>query len=270
VSEPVSERIRRVVARFWLRIAWSVGGLDDVGDGLPRITSDDVRPILARMVPGDVVLMGNNGLLSHVAVYAGDGRIVHAMATGKTMRGWIRAVLDAFVRLVRWKEEDHVGVLEEPLTSFVDRFERDTIVVVRHRGMTEDGIRRGIAHLRTLLGRPYDYLFARRDEAFYCTELVEELWEEGIGPTFTRIQGRRARVPLLLDREVIEPAAILHHPDVDVVVANEAARVRYADLLGRALVFPRPTTKAAPPREGGRRRNGPGMRIPTSGEDRSP
>jgi hypothetical protein len=228
------DRLRRVVARFLLRIAWSAGGLDDRADGLPRLTGAAAARLVAVLRPGDVVLLGNNGLLSHAAVFVGDGHIVHAMATGKTMRGWLGATLDAVVRLWRWREEDHVGVLEEPFAQFLDRFERDTVVVVRHRDLTGDAIDRGVAHLRSLLGRPYDYLFARRDEGFYCTELVEELWEAGLGPGFTRIATRRARVPLLLDRDVIEPAAILRHPDILLVAATAAARVRYGDLLDRA------------------------------------
>jgi len=248
-DEHFGDRVRRVVARFLLRIAWSVGGLDDHADGLPRLTGAAAGPLIAVMRSGDVVLLGNNGLLSHVAVYVGDGRILHAMATEKTMRGWLGATLDAFVRLWRWRQEDHVGVIEEPFVGFLDRFERDTVVVVRHRDLTGDAVDRGVTHLRTLLGRPYDYLFARRDEGFYCTELVEELWEAGLGPDFTPIETRHAKVPLLLDREVIEPAAVLRHPDILLVAATGAARVRYGELLDRA-------NKAAPSPEGERRGDG--------------
>jgi hypothetical protein len=227
------DHLRLVVARFLLRILWSVGGTNDAMDSLPRLRGAEAAPLLSYLRTGDVLLLGNNGMLSHAGIYVGDGRLIHAMATEKTMRGWSGALSDAVSRLFG-RRESLVGVIEEPLLVFLDRFERDTIVVVRHPALVGDKLSRGIARVRSLLGRPYDYLFARRDDGYYCTELVEELWEAGLGPGFTPIATRRAYVPLLLDRDVIEPAAILSHPDIEIVVATRSALKRYAAAIGGA------------------------------------
>jgi hypothetical protein len=220
------DRLRHELMRFLLRVAWSRGGATDVTDGLPRLSGADARAIAERLRAGDVILMGNNGRLTHVAVYVGGGEIVHAMATEKTMRGWILALFDAVRGLFRL-HEPHIGVVEEPLAAFLDRFERDTLVAVRHRGVTADNATRAIAHVRALVGRPYDYLFARKDEAFYCTELVEEVWNAALGAGSVLLPTRRVRVPLLLDRDVIEPEVVLGYPGTEVVFANPAAQIRY-------------------------------------------
>jgi len=229
--------LRREVMRFLLRAAWSRGGAADTIDGLPRLHGKDAGPFVERLRPADVVLMGNNGRLTHVAVYVGDGAIVHAMATEKTMRGWMMALWDALRGLFRL-HEPHVGVVEEPLAAFLERFERDTIAAVRHRRVTAENTARALAHVRSLVGRPYDYLFARRDDAFYCTELVEEVWNAALGAGAVALPTRRVRVPLLLDRDVIEPEVVLGVPDTDVVAANRAALVRYAAAAGTAPITP--------------------------------
>ncbi len=233
----MSERVRHELMRFLLRVAWSRGGAGDAEDGLQKLQGKDAAHIVALMRPADVVIMGNNGRLTHVAVHVGQGVIVHAMATEKTMRGWVLALCDALRGLVRLTEP-HVGVVEEPLAAFLDRFERDTIVVVRHRGVTAENAASAIAHVRSLVGRPYDYLFARKDDAFYCTELVEEVWNSALGSGAVALPTRRLRVPLLLDRDVIEPEVVLGSPDTDVVTANRAALVRYAEAVGNAPITP--------------------------------
>jgi hypothetical protein len=222
--------VREFLLRIVLKIGWSVGGTGDAVDGLPRLSSRDLEPLLVALGPGDFVLLGNNGLLSHVAVHVGERRIVHAMATEKTMRGWLGSLVDAFWRMFGVREPN-VGVVEEGLVGFLERFERDTWVLVRHPTLTAEERDRGLAHVRALVGRPYDYGFRDANEALYCTEIVIEFLRAALGARAPVLATRRARVPLLLDEQVVEPVAVLDHPDLRVVAGNDAARRNYAKQL---------------------------------------
>ena len=73
--------LRKLIMRFLLKLMWSVGGAADAVDGLPRVRGADMEPHLGRLEPGDAVLIGNNGGLSHVMLYVGAGEVVHSMAT---------------------------------------------------------------------------------------------------------------------------------------------------------------------------------------------
>lgn len=227
--------IRTFLLRVLLKIAWSVGGSRDHIDGLPRLTASSTKPLLDGLVPGDFVLLGNNGRLTHVAVYAGSGEIVHAMATEKTMRGWLGSLWDAIGRAFGG-DERKVGVVREHLGEFLDRYERDTIVAVRAPGVGDDTQERALAKISALVGQPYDYGFRNDNDSWYCTELVQLYLDEAFGAGAARIPKRRVRVPLLLDEDVIEPEAILQVPSLSVVLANGAARVHYGEHLARALV----------------------------------
>jgi hypothetical protein len=229
----VLEALRTLALRSFLKVAWAVGGARDDVDGLPRLTGASIEPLLALLRPGDVVLLGNNGLLTHVAVAVGDGRIVHAMATEKTMLGWFGALRDALGRIFRTTER-RVGVLREPLAEFLERYERDTWVVMRAGALTDEAAAKGLARIEGLVGLPYDYGFKIDNEAWYCTEIAVAFLEAALGAA-PRVKTRQVRVPLLLDEAVLEPVALLDAPELDVVGANAAAGVKYADHV-RALL----------------------------------
>ena len=128
----------RFLARILLKVMWSMGGDSDAVDGLPRLWSDDVEPHLDLMQAGDFLLIGNNGVCSHCAVYVGEGRIVHSMATEKTMRGVLGSIYDALWRPWRWltNQMDRTGVILERLGEFLDRYERDTWISLRREGLS--------------------------------------------------------------------------------------------------------------------------------------
>lgn len=229
--------LRTFVLRVLLKIAWSVGGTADAVDGLPRLAGPALEPLYGALRPGDLVLLGNNGLLSHVSVYTGDGEVVHAMATEKTMRGWIGSIGDA-VRRIFGQTEHHVGVIRERLGSFLERFERDTWVVVRAPTLTEAGLARGLARISGLVGAPYDYGFRTENEAWYCTEIVDAFLRAALGDAAPVIPSKRIRVRGLLDEQVLEPAALLEAPGLVVVAANDAARANYADRVPSPSAVP--------------------------------
>jgi hypothetical protein len=221
-----------------LKVGWSRGGATDDVDGLARIRGAEFEPVLSVLLPGDFLLLGNNGTLSHVAVYVGAGEIVHSMATEKTMRGLLGSFWDAMKRPFRWVWgiQDECGVIVETLVGFVDRFERDTAVVVRVPDLPEPDRARGVAHVRTLVGSTYDYAFTADDDDYYCTEIVVEFLRLAL-ETPPVLQTKRVRVPLLLDVDVVEPIAVLHHPDLRPVLANRSAMAMHGELLPGVDVF---------------------------------
>jgi cell wall-associated NlpC family hydrolase len=63
------------------------------GIQLPRVSRDQagagqwLPPRLDALAPGDLMFYaGRDGVIDHVAIYAGDGRIIHASATGRGVR----------------------------------------------------------------------------------------------------------------------------------------------------------------------------------------
>ena len=68
------------------------GGFDCSGLQLPRTSSEmadmDVYKVkrMTQLVSGDLVFFGSRGRISHVGVYVGKGRFVHAPNSGGTVR----------------------------------------------------------------------------------------------------------------------------------------------------------------------------------------
>jgi len=229
--------VKKFLLRILLKLSWTVGGKSDAQDGIPRVLGPDIEPHLARMHPGDVVLVGNNGGLSHIALHVGSGQIVHSMATEKTMRGMIGSLIDAIKRMFGWSDDSALtGVLEEPLAGFFDRYERDTWLILRHEQLLPEQAARGVAHARTLIGKAYDYDFEADDDEYYCTEIVLEFLSAALGDTAPQFAKKKTRVPMLLDTEVVEPIAVLHSGALTPVLGNAAARISYEGWLGDAHI----------------------------------
>ena len=110
-AAPGSGRAGAVCARELLRVArrqlgvpyvWggaSRGGFDcsgftmyvyrQIGRSLPHGATDQarrgIRVSLRRLEPGDLVFWGGSGYYSHVAMYAGHGRVIEAPSAGKVV-----------------------------------------------------------------------------------------------------------------------------------------------------------------------------------------
>ena len=72
------------------------------GVGIPRTADDQYHSVawvsLADMQPGDLVFWGSNGYAEHVAIYIGNGDVVHAPSSGQTVRVqaiWANGLLGA-------------------------------------------------------------------------------------------------------------------------------------------------------------------------------
>ncbi|HEY9900683.1 MAG TPA: YiiX/YebB-like N1pC/P60 family cysteine hydrolase [Pantanalinema sp.] len=125
------------------------GTVDDV----PPIGPADRAALSRALQPGDVIQCGNNSSFVHAIFYLGDDVIVHALAQ------------EGFGRKM-------IGVREETLTAYLDRAERDKVVVLRPR-WTPEKLQDAIAFSRAQVGKDYDTLFMTdADDRFYCTELV--------------------------------------------------------------------------------------------------
>jgi hypothetical protein len=123
-------------------------------DSIPPISSQENQALLAKLQPGDVILCGNDGSFIHGALYIGNGKVVHALATQSDMMDRFR------------------GVVEESWETYTQRSERDTLVVLRSQLNTAD-LQRVIGYARAQKGKGYDSLFLNAsDERFYCIELV--------------------------------------------------------------------------------------------------
>lgn len=123
-------------------------------DSIPPISTQENQALLAKLQPGDVILCGNDGSFIHGALYIGNGKVVHALATQSDMMDRFR------------------GVVEESWETYTQRSERDTLVVLRSQLNASD-LQRVINYARAQQGKGYDSLFLNAsDERFYCIELV--------------------------------------------------------------------------------------------------
>lgn len=123
-------------------------------DAIPPISNQENQALLATLQPGDIILCGNDGSFIHGALYIGNGKVVHALATQPDMKDRFR------------------GVVEESWETYTQRSERDTIVVLRAQLNASD-LERVIGYARAQQGKGYDSLFLNAsDERFYCIELV--------------------------------------------------------------------------------------------------
>ena len=229
MSEDASGPVKALM-RFLLKLGWSVGAGGD--DEYPRLTSEDLGDLPGRMEAGDVVLLGNGGGLSHVAMSTGGGMMIHSMATEQTMRGWLGSIWDTLRRPLWWLtgRQEMTGVIRETLGQFLDRYERDAYCVLRRPGLDEEQRARGVARLEELVGKPYDYDFSHGDDEYYCSELVVEFFEAALQEQ-VEVEMKEVKIPMLLDRKIIEPIAFLTAGDLSLVEASESAWTTQKALL---------------------------------------
>lgn len=73
---------------------------DQLGISTPRTAAEQfsaATPVkLDRLAPGDLLFFRIKGRISHVAIYTGEGRFVHAPQTGRSVE--LRALDDDFYR----------------------------------------------------------------------------------------------------------------------------------------------------------------------------
>ena len=236
-AKPANKFVKWLV-RGIIRIIWAFGGKNDKADGIPRLYGKDIKELLPTLQAGDIILNGNNAGLSHLAMYAGDGQIIHSMATEKTMRGTWGAIWDAIKAcFVGVPEDEKTGVLKESLAGFLNRFERDTYIVVRREDLTAAQREAGLARLNELVGKPYDYDFSAGDDEYYCTELTVEYLDAALGREHSTVFPTTHHNYGIFKTDGIEPVNVLQHPLLTPIAASKSADVNFAPYLGNATSY---------------------------------
>lgn len=127
-----------------------------VADAVPKLSAAETKELLALLQPGDVIQCGNDNSFVHAAFYEGNGVIVHALAQsgfGKKM----------------------IGVRREPLAEYLERVDRDKVVVLR-AAWTPEKLDAAVAYAKAQVGKDYDVLFMTDvDDRHYCTELIFQI-----------------------------------------------------------------------------------------------
>lgn len=141
-------------------------------DEVPALTRGERQELMGLLQPGDIIQCGNNASFVHAIFYLGDDRIVHALAQaglGKKM----------------------IGVIEEKLSDYLDRVDRDKVVVLRPK-WTPEKLKEATAYARAQAGKDYDTLFMTdTDERFYCTELIYHiLTKTGVARVTPHLEGK--------------------------------------------------------------------------------
>ena len=212
------------IMEFLIRLVWKSGS-SDVFNNPKRLTTDSVKPVLDQLQPGDIILNGSGGGLTHAAVYAGNGDIIHSMATNTTGRGFLGAAWDTIKRAFGHKPEN-VGVIREKLGDFFDRYPRDTMVVMRNEDLSEEQRTKGMEKIETLVGAGYDYDFSAGDNTYYCTEIGIEFLKaaQGEAPIFNTTP---QSVPLIWSGDVVEPPNMFENQSLKPILASETAREQW-------------------------------------------
>ncbi|HVY62089.1 MAG TPA: YiiX/YebB-like N1pC/P60 family cysteine hydrolase [Planctomycetota bacterium] len=211
-------------------------------DDPPRLTGADAKALLPQLKPGDTILCGNHGGLTHSLVYVGDGKVIHAMASEETVRTTAQRIGDTieapFVNVAEalGLKKKKTGVIEEDLSEFFDRFERDTYVVMRDPNLTPEAAQKGVDKAKSLLGKGYDYDFVPGNDKYYCTEVAAEFYKAALGDEGPRFTSRVPdhQVPVLFQRtNVLDPLDIFASPDLKPVAHSKSAEAKWADGLDR-------------------------------------
>ena len=224
--------------KFLIKLVWPVGGGED---DIPRVMGKDIELAVKDMKPGDIILNGNNGGLSHAAMYVGDGDIVHAMATEKANLGVLGSLWNTISMPVKklFGATEKIGVIKESAAEFFERYPRDTYVIMRDPQITPEQASQGVAKIESLVGKDYDYDFSAGDDDYYCTEIVMEYLEEAKGKENAPFSPQPMRSILVSWTDRLSTRKnMLVSSALEPVIANDAAQRNFSDNLGAASIIP--------------------------------
>ncbi|RZL41197.1 MAG: hypothetical protein EOP00_25305, partial [Pedobacter sp.] len=145
----LAQKLGYAIANYPVKAKFNQHGKTDT---IPRINADQIAKLQSVLQPGDLILCGNDDSFIHAILHVGNGEIVHSLAS-KDPKFW--------------------GVVNEPLTSYLKRAERDKFVVLRYKDLDKKDFAKAATYAKAQVGKPYDTLFLINSESkFYCTELV--------------------------------------------------------------------------------------------------
>jgi len=151
--------IKAAVINWFSDIRIYPGGFVLFGASSYQIEGKHMRSILNVIRPGDVLLrkykyyigsMMIPGYFSHAAIYVGDDSVIHMLGTGI-----VREDILTFMRC------DDITILRA-----------DQVAAVYAKIKAVEFLDKGI---------PYDYDFVSDDSKFYCTELIDDIYDHPVG-----------------------------------------------------------------------------------------
>jgi hypothetical protein len=227
---PPPKWLKHVLNKAYIWTKWQLAGAEEDKRRLrgpathfqhPLLTANDARALFPQLEPGDIIVNGIGGIATHVSQYIGGGQIVHALGTPATQQSYAQ-VAGNVVKLLSTRPVK-IGVVQEGLDEFFARFERDTFFVVRDPRMTGAMRAKGVAHVKTLVGRGYDYDMNQTNDTMYCTEIATETLRaayEGSGLPLPAI-GTTAIQKNGLEDFPMTPDNLLACPDFEILAASE-------------------------------------------------
>ena len=122
------------------------------------LTKKDIKISKRKLRKGDILLLGNlrtayskiiNEPITHAALYMGGNKVIHAMG------------------------ED--GVFCERMLNIYKRY--DTLVILRSnlKGKLKSDL---IKNAKLEIGKPYDFSFSKKQDAYFCTEFVNKMFKK--------------------------------------------------------------------------------------------
>jgi hypothetical protein len=181
-----------------------------------------------KLMPGDMIINGCNGATGHMSIYIGDDpttgqpQIIHAMGTADTQQSLTMIAGNAVKAAV--SDTGKVGVIQEGLAGFFDRFDRDSYVVVRDPHLTDEMRAKGLAHVKELLGKGYDYDLNMSNDKYYCSEMGVEMMKAayaGSGQPMPWV-GTTSISRATLNDQVATPENFVASPDFVLTAGNKS------------------------------------------------
>lgn len=144
-----------------------------VPDQAPAINAAQLHDLESKLQPGDIVLCGNDDSFVHGLIYLGNDQIIHALAQ-------------------LTPDGQFLGVIQETLSGYTQRVDRDKFVVLRKPGLTAQDVQRISDYAHSMLGTSYDSLFLlSTKDRVYCTEILYHALQQIAQPP--RIYPHRAK-----------------------------------------------------------------------------
>ena len=139
---------------------------------LHQIKGHQIRKVIDLVQPGDIFLRSFNGYLNtvliggwgHAALYVGDNTVIHSVSK---------------------------GVVKEDILDFC---RADEIVILRVQcPQTEK--KSAIEKIKNLLGTKYDYNFISNNNLYYCSELIDVVYNGLFNHDYKKVLNRMVIVP---------------------------------------------------------------------------
>ncbi len=127
-----------------------------------KLKGEEVRKVLNTLKPGDIILRRFDGYLNtmltpgfwgHACIYVGDNKIIHAVGEGVSSED-----------IITYLRTDHICVMRlKDLTIF------NTNIILNAVTKANDLMNKGVE---------YDYEFENDDDQLYCSEFINECYDD--------------------------------------------------------------------------------------------